>query len=174
MDTILSWNLFDYILIAVVLLAAIQGLVRGFLAELIALFFWVAGLVLAFRFAGVASDLLKHTATTHRSAYFLAFAAIVVVVLLLGVIIRKIASLVDISSFLVVGRILGCALGVVRGALVALLIVFVMQVALQSQASWLKHSELTACAQPGVKYMEQLLPRHIRIAHHVSSKIRAA
>src|SRR5437868_6657425 len=115
-------TLFDLVVVAVVLFSALFALMRGFIREVIALAAWIAGLVLAFMFAGPLAAQFESARSSPVLAQVLAFAAILVAVLIVGGIIAAVLS----GAIRAVGlggldRLLGGACGVLRALAFVLL-----------------------------------------------------
>jgi membrane protein required for colicin V production len=111
-------NFFDYVLIAIVGLSMVLSLWRGFVREIISLIGLVAAFMVASRTSAMAGDFLGNWmpkgTISDIAGFVLIFVAIMVVVGLTGIIIRK---LVDMAQLTTTDRTLGIFFGFARGLL---------------------------------------------------------
>ena len=109
----------DYVILAIVILSAIMGLVRGFLREAIAVVTWVLAIVLAWSFASSLEPHLGGVLVGSPLRIWAARAIIFVGILLLGSAIATIVShYVRVSLFSGMDRFLGLVFGLVRGIVI--------------------------------------------------------
>ncbi len=109
----------DYIILAIVVLSAIMGLVRGFLREAIAVVTWVLAIVLAWSFGGSLEPHLGGVLVGSPMRIWAARAIIFVGILLLGSAIATVVShYVRVSMFSGMDRFLGLVFGLVRGVVI--------------------------------------------------------
>ena len=136
-------NIADYVVIAVVVLSAIVGAVRGLVREAVALCAWVVALFVAWHF----SDLIAlHLGGLLAASEVRPWAARVIIVALILLIGAGIGALlghyVRVSIFSGMDRLLGFIFGAARG--VVLIAVFVMlgQLLKLDGELWWRHSVL--------------------------------
>ncbi len=117
-------NILDWLLLAGLLLSALVGLLRGAAYELIALGGWFAAFVLAHLYAAwLGAYLLGGLVQQPELRTALAFVACFVLVLLAAGVLATLARLLLRSTGLgMLDRSLGAVFGVVRGALVIVLL----------------------------------------------------
>ena len=131
-------NTTDYVVIAVVVLSAIVGAVRGFLREAIALCVWIVALFVAWHF----SDLIEpHLGGLLASSHVRPWAArviIVALILLFGAALGAIIGhYVRLSIFSGMDRLLGFAFGLLRGfVLLGVFVILGQLLQLQSERWW--------------------------------------
>jgi membrane protein required for colicin V production len=115
---------FDFIAIAVVAISAIFGIWRGFVREVFSLVSWIAAFWLARTFAGVVAMWLPASLSHHGLRTIIAFIAIMLVTLLvLSLVSMLIAHLVKAAGLTASDRTLGAAFGLLRGVLIAVIMV---------------------------------------------------
>src|SRR5436309_4455933 len=136
-------TLFDVVVVAVVVLSSLLALMRGFIREVIALAAWIAGLVLAFTFAGPLAAQFESSRSSPVLAQVLAFAAIFVGVLIAGGIIAAVVS----GAIRAIGlggldKVLGGAFGVLRGVAFVVLFVLIAGLTGLPQRDWWQNSAL--------------------------------
>jgi membrane protein required for colicin V production len=111
-------NGFDIALIAVIALSTLFAFVRGVVRELISIATWIVGFVVAISYAGHLAGLFSRLDVTPAAKHVLAFALILVAVLILGALVaRMMSSVVRAIGLGFVDRMLGAVFGVARGLL---------------------------------------------------------
>ena len=136
-------NSTDYVVLAVILLSAVIGALRGLLREAIALAAWLVALLLAWHF----SDLIEpHLGGSLADADVRPWAARVIIVLLvvlLGMGVGAVAGqFVRLSIFSGLDRLLGRLFGVLRGCVLFGIFVILGQLLRFQGEHWWRHSLL--------------------------------
>lgn len=109
----------DYIILAIVLISAVMGLVRGLLREAIAVITWFLAIVLAWTFAPALEPLLGGVLEGSPLRIWAARIIIFVGVLLLGGAISVIVTqYVRVSMFAGMDKFLGFVFGIIRGVVI--------------------------------------------------------
>jgi membrane protein required for colicin V production len=109
----------DYIIIAILIISAVMGLVRGLLREAIAVITWFLAIVLAWVFAPSLEPLLGGVLDGSPLRIWAARAIIFVGVLLLGGAISVVLGhYVRVSMFAGMDKFLGFVFGIIRGVVV--------------------------------------------------------
>lgn len=109
----------DYIILAIVIISAIMGLVRGLLREAIAVITWFLAIVLAWSFGPSLEPHLGGVLVGSPLRIWAARALIFVGILLLGGAVSVIVShYVRVSMFAGVDKFLGFVFGIVRGIVI--------------------------------------------------------
>lgn len=173
-----SLNWVDYIIIALILFSFLAGLSRGFVKEIIALITLVLAFVLATMFAttlasaftssNTAQEMVSQasstvsattaTATVSYAAIGLSFGLIFLGTIIIGSLIGFFVNLA--FSFGVLGfgnRVLGGCFGILRGMVLALVLIFVLQLTVVSNQPWWQESLLVQKYQPAVAWLGNLV-----------------
>jgi membrane protein required for colicin V production len=115
-------NIFDIIIGALLLFAFVRGIMKGFFAEVASLVAIIAGVFVAVHYAhylevylGNASYIDWSDETNRIAAFAVTFLTVVLVVILLGKILTKIA---DITALGLLNKLLGAILGTLKIALI--------------------------------------------------------
>ena len=109
-------NGFDFALIAIVALSTLFAFARGIVRELIALATWVAALIAAFGYAGTVANWFSGLDMSAAAKHVLAFALILIAVLIAGALVaRMLSGVVKAIGLGFVDRLLGAVFGVARG-----------------------------------------------------------
>jgi len=132
---------FDVIVVAVIALSTIFAYVRGVVRELFAISSWVVGLVLALRYADPVASLFSTFDIPPAARHVLAFALILIVVLVLGALVARIARRAVVGIGLgFIDRLLGAVFGVLRGALLVLIFALIAGLTTLPRYDWWQNS----------------------------------
>lgn len=133
----------DYIIVAIILISAVMGLVRGLLREAIAVITWVLAIVLAWSFGSSLEPHLGGILVGSPLRIWAARVIIFVFVLLLGGAIATILGhYVRVSMFAGMDKFLGFVFGLVRGVvIVGAFTIAVQALRMDEDPSW-KRSRL--------------------------------
>ena len=128
----------DYIILAIVLISAVMGLVRGLLREAIAVITWFLAIVLAWTFAPSLEPLLGGVLEGSPLRIWAAHTIIFVGVLLVGGAISVIVTnFVRVSIFAAMDRFLGFIFGIIRGiVIVGAFTIAVQALRMDEDPSW--------------------------------------
>lgn len=158
-------NPIDIVAVAVLLLSALFGLVRGFVRELLGLAAWVGAGVFCVKLfphlRGPARQMISNTAVADIVAYGVGF---LVLVILFSLVAGVIGRAVQNSLLRGVDRTLGFAFGAARGA--ALVIAFyIIGNLLVPVGQWpgnVRGARATPLAYRGAEWIMSLVPEHLR------------
>ena len=133
----------DYIILAIILVSAVMGLVRGLLREAIAVITWFLAIVLAWSFGPALEPHLGGVLVGSPLRIWAARAIIFVGILLLGGAVAVIVShYVRVSMFAGMDKFLGLVFGLIRGiVIVGAFTIAVQALRMDEDASW-KRSKL--------------------------------
>ena len=149
----------DWFFLLLLALAMLQGVWRGLIREVFSLVGWVAALWLSPRWAHHFSTLLPEGAMSELVRDVLGFVlcvlAILVLVNLTSFVLSKLASRVGLGAL---DRTLGAAFGLVRGGLIAMLLVLVLQQTPLHRLSFWQDSLGVTIALRSHQLMAPLLP----------------
>ena len=135
---------FDIAVIVVVVLSALLGLWRGVIREVFALAAWIAAVVCMFLFGGRAAQMLPMLQLSAETAWLrslaghaLVFLTVFVVLSVIGFVFSKLVKAVGLSF---VDRALGMVFGVLRGALIVVLLVLMAGATSLPSFAWWRDS----------------------------------
>ncbi len=150
----------DYVIVAVVLISAIVGLVRGFLREAISLGTWIVAIWVVYIYAGDAAEFLTSKVDSPVVRLLIAGAALFIAVLLLGALLGYVATvMVRTTGLSGTDRTLGMVFGGVRGViLLALLLVLSVGLLPVEEESWWRESLLIPYVEQAVGWLRDILP----------------
>jgi len=121
-------NLLDLFILVPLVWGCIRGFSKGFIIELATLAGLVLGIMAAFYFASATAAKLREYFTFNEDvARIIAYVLIFIVVMLLAYLIGKIIEKVfDMIALGWLNKILGAAIGILKGAVVASLLLFII------------------------------------------------
>jgi membrane protein required for colicin V production len=158
----MKFNLFDYLLFALLAYSTILAFVRGIIRELFSLGGLVAGILLAAWNYSRVAVLLGRLITTPATARIVAFALIVVGVMvlstLLGKLLNRTAHAIGLGFF---DRLLGAVFGFLRGCLLGVAIMMAVA-AFLPQSQWIANSQLTPYFLAGAHAVSFVVPHDLQ------------
>ena len=133
----------DYIIIAILVISAVMGLVRGLLREAIAVITWFLAIVLAWSFGSTLEPMLGGILDGSPMRIWAARVIIFVFVLLLGGAVSVILGhFVRVSMFAGMDKFLGFVFGIIRGVvIVGAFTIAIQALRMDEDARW-KNSRL--------------------------------
>jgi membrane protein required for colicin V production len=137
-------NLFDWLLVAIMVYSTVAAFVRGFFREIFSLLGLAAGILLAsWNYPQVAERLVGWLAIPFATAEIAAFLFIAIVVMVLcGLAGRVLATTARTIGLGFLDRVLGAGFGFARGFLLGAA-VMLAAAAFVPQSAWLKKSQLS-------------------------------
>jgi membrane protein required for colicin V production len=152
-------NSIDLVLLVIIAASALLAAFRGFVGTIASIVAWLGAGWCAFRYgaqlAYVFSGGDAPGATELLGGYVVAFIAVLVLVGLVSWVLRKLLSSIGLGG---VDRLLGAALGALRGGLVACMLVLVMAFSrLPQEPAW-GQSQLVPVLVPGAQWLARWLP----------------
>ncbi|MGQ0529755.1 MAG: CvpA family protein [Panacagrimonas sp.] len=154
-------NWADYGILAIVVLSALIGLLRGFTREIFGLGTWVFAVILSIAFGREAMDVLQPHIATPLFRTGAAYGGLFLAGLLVGAIITAvIVAQIRGSRFSSADRTLGSGLGLIRGVLVVGLVVLLARTNGMNQTSWWKEAMLVGPSEPIADGLDILIPDH--------------
>lgn len=152
----------DYAFIAVIIISTLFSLLRGFVKEAISLGTWIIAIWISVTFASNLSNFMPENIENPAFRMGLAFIALFVATLILGVMVNMLLNQVITKTGLSgVDRFMGTVFGLARGILIVT--VFVMLASLtsiQEQDFW-KDSSLVERFQSLASWLQVYLPDNI-------------
>lgn len=133
----------DWLIVLTVLASVVIGLVRGFVAEVMALVVWAVALLASALLAPTLTDALASSIETPSGRIFLAYALIFVGTLLVGAIVTwMLRKLVQGTGLSGTDRLLGGVFGIARGAALVVLVVLMLGLTPFPRDAWWRESRL--------------------------------
>jgi len=130
-------NLFDIVIIAVILLSAVIGLFRGLVREILSLLGWIVAIwvawVFAPRLAGLFAGFISSTEVQQAAAFILLFLVILVLIAILA---HYISKVISASALKTTDRSLGMLFGALRGVLLVALVAILLQTTFLAKEQW--------------------------------------
>lgn len=149
----------DLILFALISVSALFGLIRGLIGVLASMVAWLLAGWTAFRFGGMVAlqfaESPEPTATELFGGYALCFLAALVFVGAIGWIVRRLVHGIGLSG---VDRLLGGALGALRGVFVACVLLLLLGFTHVPQEEGWQRSKLVPVLLPGARWLSHWLP----------------
>jgi membrane protein required for colicin V production len=146
----------DYVIIASMLVSALVGLIRGLIRELLALLSWIVSIWLALQYADDVSVYLDVYLQSPQIQYMVAVAGIFVLSLLslslVALILTKLLAAVGIAG---TDRSLGALFGILRGAAIVLVAIFVLRLTPAATQPWYVNSSLVPYFEPIYTYLDE-------------------
>lgn len=132
----------DWAIIAILVLSAVFGLMRGMVRELIALGTWIAAIMIARMFGPQVSEMLAPYVDSETIRTGMGFALTAVVIVMLGSMISKVArTLVTATGLGGFDRILGFVFGGLRGVAILVVLTAVVSLTSLAESAWWSESQ---------------------------------
>jgi len=150
----------DYLILAVLLVSAGLGFLRGIIKEVLSLIAFVAAFLGALNWGPYAAALLGQLISLHplllsAIAYIVVF---VVVLLTVGMLNLLLTTLIDKTGLGPADQGLGALFGLLRGAVIVLALVVLASYTALHQEPWWQASQLVPIAELGVGKIKDWLP----------------
>lgn len=172
-----SLNWVDYIILAIFFFSILGGLTRGFVKEFVSLVSIIAAFIVASMFASPLATAFTNTATVQNVvnqastaigmsaaqpvSYFalgLSFALLFVATIIAGSIISSILNIALQTGILGIGnRLLGGVFGLVRGFIINLVMIFIVQLTPLGTSNWWVQSQFVNDFQPAVQWLGNIV-----------------
>ena len=155
-------SVLDLIVVLVLLLAVVRGLMRGMVDTLFSLAAWILAFVLGRWGAALLAPLLPVAVETPSIRYFAAFAVIFLVVLI-GVLLlgHLLAALVRTAGLGGADRVLGGALGLVKGVVILVGLTLAAGLTSLPRTDFWKQASLSPSLQVMALFALPLLPADV-------------
>ncbi len=152
-------NWVDFVFIGIIALSVLLSVWRGFFKEALALFTWIAALVVAFVFYEPTGDLLSGVVTSPTVRYVIGFAVLFLAVLVLGAVLTYLfGQLVTRTGLTGTDRALGVVFGLARGVVIVVLLVMLGGLTTLPQEQWWHESALMGRFQELAIWAKSFLP----------------
>jgi len=151
---------FDYAIIGIMLLSFLLGLWRGLVYEVLSLLGWPLAFMLSRQFAGRLGPLLPVSMETARIA--LAYALVFIAALILwAILIWLFTKLIHAVGLTALDSILGGLFGLMRGALVILLLVWLAGATSIPEQHFWREAKFSAAAEQAAQFARVVLPDNL-------------
>lgn len=151
---------FDLVVIVIVGLSTLAAFWQGLIRMLASLAAWVVGIVAAIRFSSVVGTLLPDFGESPAVRYVVAFAGILIVVLVVGALLGAlIAHLVQAAGLGFIDRMLGAVAGVARGIVLAVLLVLFAGLTALPKSDWWQNALTSPPLVAGALSLRPWLPK---------------
>ena len=163
-------NVIDISVVGLFVFFGILGIVRGMVRQLFSLGGLVAGHLLGIQYCAFVAFLLKlQFKYSELVGYLIILLVTYIIVFLLGCFIKDKVHGVKLSFL---DRVLGLLAGLLKGGLLAVLLVFVLTIVLPKDAKVLRESITAPHAIVAGKWLAKGFPAHI--SDYLHEKVRAA
>lgn len=170
-------NWVDYVFLIIFFFSIVSGMARGFVKEIVSLITLIAAFVVAILFASPLASVFTSSASVQNAvsqasnainvntaqpvsyvAIAISFALLFAGTVIIGAILSSILNVAFQTGILGLGnRILGGVFGFVRGFIVNLVIIFVMQLTPIADESWWQQSQVVSQYQPAVQWLANIV-----------------
>jgi membrane protein required for colicin V production len=152
----------DYLILVLIGVSALLGLFHGLIREVFSLLIWGAAVFLGMRYARGVSDALDPLIAVPSVRLVAAFAAVFVVALMVGGLLRfLLGKLVAGTGLGGTDRLAGLVFGLVRGALLVAVLVWFAGSTPLSRDPWWRESKLIPPFQSMADWLGDQLPGEI-------------
>jgi len=162
-----GFGVLDIVIVAVLLLSGLLALMRGFVHEVLSFSAWIgAAVITIYAFPHVQGFTRGIIDIQILADLVSGFAVFLVSLVLLTLLAKLIAELVQGSRLSAIDRFLGLVFGLVRGAaLVCLLwLIFAWLVPEPQRPDWIRQAATLQYVQKGALWLQQLLPRSFLVS----------
>lgn len=137
------WVWIDYAIAVVMVLSALMGLVRGFIKEAFALTSWVLAIGVGFKYNADLSVLLQNSISIPSARMAGAFIILFFATLILAAVVNfLLGELVNRTGLSGTDRLIGLLFGLVRGAVLMVILVLLAGLTPLPEDPWWKQSQL--------------------------------
>lgn len=157
-----QWVWVDYAIAVIIGFSAVIGLVRGFIKEAFALVTWGSAIFVGVKYNAEVALLLQQSVSFPSARMALAFAILFFATLILGAIINFLLSeLVNKTGLSGSDRIIGVCFGVIRGALVVVVLILLAGLTPIPNDPWWKQSLLIPPFQSLALWLKEHIPSNL-------------
>jgi membrane protein required for colicin V production len=146
----------DIIILVIIVISSLFGVFRGLIKEALSLAAWFAAIFIAGTFSGMLAELMGNFIDNPTLRRVAAFALLFVVTIALGTIasnmVSKLTSAVGLGGL---DKILGAGFGLLRGAVVVLILMFISS-SFEFTQPWYEESILAPYALDAIEYLETI------------------
>jgi len=152
----------DLVILGILLLSVVVSLVRGFIKEVFSILVWLVAIVAAFQVAGPLAEALEPVIELPSVRVILAFAAVFVLVLVVGGLISfLVGKTVEKTGLSPTDRLFGAVFGLARGLAIVVLAVMLLRVTPFAEDPWWNESRLMPTFESMSEQARAWLPESI-------------
>ena len=161
-DVALGWV--DIVLLAVFLLSVLVGLWRGFVFEIVSLLGWLVAFVIANSAGPFLADLVPLGGTDPQVRLWVVYIVVFVLVLLTCTLLaRMLRALVSATPLSFIDHLLGGVFGVVRGALVLVVVATLVTLSPYAGSTTWKNSHGALWLGLALEGLKPILPQSLNV-----------
>ena len=151
---------FDFIVVAVVALSTLLGFISGFMRVVMSLASWVIAVVVAIHLSPVLATWFPEMGGASGARYLIAFAVIVLVVLIIGALLGWVLyRLMRAVGLGFLDRLMGAVVGMARGVLIVVIGVLVCGLSDLPKRDWWQNAWLAPPLVAAATSLKPWLPR---------------
>jgi len=151
---------FDFMLIGIIGLSTVLAFVRGFVRVVVSLATWVLAVFAALRFSEILGAKLPDFGEAAVTRYVIAFALILIGVLVVGALFGYLLSrLVRAVGLGFLDRFLGALVGFARGVLIAVIVVLFAGLTKAPRTDWWQNSRMSRPLKVAALALRPWLPK---------------
>ncbi len=156
-------NVADIAIILIIATSIVVGVVRGFIAEAMALAVWAAAIALSMMFGGALASLFETSIELPSARLALGHALIFIGTLVLGAVLTYLLrKLVESTGLSGTDRLLGMGFGLVRGGLLVVALVILLGWTPLPRDPWWQESRAIPTFQRVAEQLSRMLPDSVR------------
>lgn len=153
----------DLVILGILLVSLVVSLVRGFIKEAFSILVWAAAIFAAFQVAGPFAEALEPVIDLPSARVIIAFAAVFVLVLVIGGLISfLVGKMVEKTGLSPTDRLFGALFGLARGLIIVVVAVMLMRVTPFAQDPWWQESRLIPAFESMAEQARSWLPESVR------------
>lgn len=153
----------DLVILGILLVSLVVSLVRGFIKEVFSILVWAAAIFAAFQVAGPFAEALEPVIDLPSARVIIAFAAVFVLVLVIGGLISfLVGKMVEKTGLSPTDRLFGALFGLARGLVIVVVAVMLMRVTPFAQDPWWHESRLMPTFESMAEQARDWLPESVR------------
>jgi membrane protein required for colicin V production len=162
-------NWLDYLLLAIIVVTAVVGIVKGFVRQAVGLVAVIAGLVLAVVYYRQTAHVFQAFVKNQLVSNFLGFLLIFVIVLVAGSILGHLVTKAMVGPLAFVNRLFGALFGLLKAVLICGILVFAL-VSFDVARPAVETSVLAPACLGITRAVVDLVPRDLRERFNESYK----
>ena len=152
----------DLAILGILLISIAVSLVRGFIKEVFSILVWAAAIVAAFQVSGPLAEALEPLIDLPSARVIMAFAAVFVLVLVVGGLISfLVGKMIEKTGLSPTDRLFGAVFGLARGLAIVVLAVMLMRITPFAADPWWHESRLMPSFEVMAERARAWLPESI-------------